>query len=60
MAESDVTNILAQTNCEDKFGEVMNRTAKEFVKYFHFLISSRKLTYPLSSWGQKINEQSQQ
>lgn len=53
VTESDVTNALAQWNYVDKLGEVMNRMNKKLQEYFHFIISSQQLTYPLLSWDNK-------
>ena len=46
VTESNVINALAQRNYEDELDEVMSRTNKELVEYFHYIISSQQLNYP--------------
>ena len=66
VAESDVTNALAQRNYEDELGEVMGRTNKKFEEYFHCIISSQQLNCPPLNWDstkllfERKIEQSQQ
>ena len=66
VTKSDITNALAQRNCEDELSEVINRTNKDLEEYFHYINSSQQLNYPPSSGDnvkilfERIIEQSQQ